>query len=126
MGGLKEVDMSDNKAKPTGVSVEEYIASVPPAARVQFDELRALVRGMLPKANEVVSYGIIGYKIDNKRARVFISGWKDHLAIYPVPKDEAMRAELAPYVKGKGTLWFALDQPLPRELIGRVVKALSG
>lgn len=108
--------------KPT--DIDAYIASVPDQARAKFDELRTLVRGLLPDATEVVSYGIIGYKIDDKRSRVFISGWKDHLGMYPVPKDEALRAELMPFIKGKGTLWFALNQPLPKVLIKRAVKAL--
>lgn len=71
-----------------------------------------------------MSYGIIGYKVDDKRARVFISGWKDHVAVYPIPDDEDLRDDLAPYKKGKGTLWFPLDQPLPLELIKRTVRSL--
>lgn len=105
--------------------VEHYIANVPEQARPLFDELRALVQHELPTAAEVVSYGIIGYKLDNKRTRVFISGWKDHVAVYPIPKDETLREQLAPYVKGKGTLWFSLDTPLPIELVRQTVRALA-
>ncbi len=106
-------------------SVDEYVDRVPAAARPHFDALRDIVRNELPNASEVVSYGIVGYKIDAKRARVFVSGWKDHVAVYPVPKDEALRTELQPYIKGKGTLWFPLDQPLPTELVRRTVVALT-
>jgi uncharacterized protein YdhG (YjbR/CyaY superfamily) len=105
-------------------TVEEYIATIPPAARSQFDRLRSLVRDLLPHADEVVSYGIIGYKIDAKRARVFVSAWKDHVAMYPLPKDETLQKELQPYIKGKGTLWFGLEEPLPELLIKKTVKAL--
>lgn len=105
-------------------TVDEYINSVPMAARNKFDELRKLVRSELPRASEVMSYGIVGYKIDDKRARVFISGWKDHVAIYPVPRDPALQVKLMPYIKGKGTLWFALDEPLPIVLIAKIIKAL--
>ncbi len=108
--------------KPSGV--EEYIASVPEVARPHFDELHSLVRGMLPNASEVLSYGVVGYKVDDKRARVFISGWKDHVAMYPIPKDEALRVELAPFIRGTGTLWFALGQPLPKVLIKNAAKSL--
>ena len=76
-------------------------------------------------ANEVVSYGILGCKVDNRRARVFVSGWKDHVAMYPLPKNESIRKELEPYVRGKGTLWFGLDEPLPRAMIRRVVQELA-
>lgn len=106
-------------------SVDEYIERVPASARVYFDELRALVRDVLPKADEVLSYGVVGYKVDEKRARVFISGWKDHVAMYPVPKDESLQHELKPYQRSKGTLWFPLDAPLPNALLRKVVKALA-
>lgn len=108
----------------TNSTIDEYVASVPLAARPVFDELRQLVRVTVPDAKEVYSYGIIGYKIDDKRARVFISGWKDHVAMYPVPRDLELQEKLAPYIRGKGTLWFALNQPLPKPLIANVVGAL--
>ena len=111
------------QTKPT--TVDEYLANVPAAARPKFDELRQIVRDTLPGSKEVLSYGIVGYKIDEKRARVFISGWKDHLAIYPIPKSSDLQKQLAPYIKGKGTLWFPLDAPLPTALITHVVKECS-
>lgn len=107
------------------MSVNEYIESIPNAARAKFDELRELVRDAFPEGNEVVSYGIIGYKQGDKRARVFVSGWKDHVAMYPVPKDPDLQRELAPYIRGKGTLWFSLDAPLPKKLLQDAVQALT-
>ena len=117
---------SNNTPTPNkaSVSVEDYITTVPTIARPGFDKLRNLVRATIPQARELVSYGILGYKIDDKRARVFISGWKDHLALYPIPQDELLRDKLQPYIKGKGTLWFSLDKPLPEELIVASIKAL--
>ncbi len=114
------------KPKTHGHSVDAYIAAIPAAARPRFDELRELVTSELPQAHEVMSYGIVGYKLDpKKRAVVFISGWKDHLGVYPIPKDAQLQKELAPHIKGKGTLWFMLDAPLPRELIRRTVVSLA-
>lgn len=115
--------LADNHlAKPA--TVDQYIANVPQAARPRFDELRQIVKAAVPQGREVLSYGVVGYKIDDKRARVFVSGWKDHVAMYPIPNDKALRPILAPYIKGKGTLWFKLDEPLPKPLIEKVVKAL--
>ena len=105
-------------------AVNNYIENIPSAAQSKFSILRRIVREKAPEAREVLSYGIIGYKVDDKRARVFISGWKDHVAIYPIPKSEGLRKELQPYIKGKGTLWFKLDEPLPETLIERAVVAL--
>lgn len=106
--------------------VDSYVTSVPLQARKQFDALRTLVKAELPGVEEVMSYGVLGYKPDiKKRAVVFVSGWKDHTALYPIPKDSSLRQELEPYIRGKGTLWFNLEDPLPAELIGRVVQALA-
>lgn len=105
--------------------VQRYIQSVPVAALPLFNELRSIIKAELPTAREVASYGVIGYKIDEGRARVFIGGWKDHVALYPVPRDESLLRECAPYQKGKGTLWFSLEKPLPKQLIGRVIAALT-
>ena len=106
-------------------AVEEYIANVPAVARPLFDQLRDITKKQLPKAKEVLSYGVVGYKIDDKRARVFISGWKDHVAIYPVPKSESLQIKLKPYIKGKGTLWFSLNEPLPEHIIQEVIRELT-
>lgn len=110
-------------AKPT--TVDEFIARIPAVALPKFTELRRLVKSELPHATEVLSYGILGYKIDDKRARVFISGWKDHVSVYPVPKDKALQTQLKPYIKGRGSIWFKLDELLPIELTIATVKALA-
>ena len=34
------------------------------------------------------------------------------MAVYPVPRNPELVAELQPYIKGKGTLWFKLDESL--------------
>lgn len=105
-------------------TVEEYIDNIPKNALPKFMELRELVKSLIPNHTEVLSYGIIGYKVDKKRARVYISAFKDHLGIYPLPKDEALQEEIKPYVRGKGTMHLDLEEELPVELIKKVVEAL--
>jgi uncharacterized protein YdhG (YjbR/CyaY superfamily) len=126
LGGMLKMSyksVTQPQAKPT--TVEEYIAQIPMAARPKFDELRQIVKKVLPNAKEVLSYGVVGYKINDKRAKVFISGWKDHLGVYPIPKNQVLRQKLTPYIKGKGTLWFPLDNPLDHELLRDTVSGLA-
>ena len=113
--------LKSENAKPN--TVDEYESTVPDAARKHFKHLRTLVREVLPQAQEVISYAIVAYKVDERRPPVYISGWRDHVALYPVPRDENLRNDLEPYIKGKGTLWFGLDKPLPAELIKAAVLA---
>ncbi len=105
-------------------TVEEYINNIPENAKEKFMELREYVKSLIPNNNEVLSYGIIGYKVDKKRARVYISAFKDHLGIYPLPKDEEILSEIKPYVRGKGTMHLSLEEELPKEIIKKVVEAL--
>ncbi|OYO13641.1 hypothetical protein CGZ94_11830 [Enemella evansiae] len=114
--------MAENKPQ----TVDEYVESVPAASREHFDELRRLARESLPAATEVLGYGILGYQVPGRKGRAYISGWRDHVAIYPIPGDDELAAELAPFQRGKGTLWFTLTEPLPAELIRRTLRALLG
>lgn len=109
--------------KPPNSDVDAYEATLPEPARKPFRELRQLARTTLPTAEECISYGIPAYRLGPTRAVVFISGWKDHAALYPIPQDATLRGELAPYIKGKGTLWFPLTKPLPKSLIVRTIRA---
>src|SRR5690606_26416952 len=90
---------SDLTKKPE--TVAEYVAQVPAVAHARLHELRELVLDELPGAEEVLSYGIIGYKVDGRRAPVFVSGWEGHVALYPVPKSQELVQELKPYIRGK-------------------------
>lgn len=113
-----------NRDSTSTKTVDDYVSSVPVVAKKHFDELRTAVLSTLPDAEEVVSYGILGYKPGGKRAVVYISGWKDHVALYPVPRTPELHEALQPYIKGKGTLWFGLEKPLPTALIQEVIEAL--
>lgn len=111
---------TENLTRPTDVRVADYLASVPLEARPMVDELRGIVREVAPDAVEVVSYGLIGYRVGSRKAcRIYVSGWKDHAAVYPLPHDANLEAERAPYRHGRGALWFPLDEPLPRDLLLR-------
>ena len=51
------------------------------------------------------------------------AGFAKHTGFYPVPTGmEAFKDELAPYKQGKGSVQFPLDQPLPADLIRRIVE----
>ena len=106
-----------------GATVEEYLATVPPSSRATFDELRSILRSVLPDAIESISYGIPVFKV-NGAVVVWIAGFARHCSIYPIGTrvGEELADEIAPYVSGKGTLRFAADRRLPVALIEQVVR----
>lgn len=102
-------------------SIEQYFKTVPENARPQLNALRDIVKTELPDAEEVISYAILGYRLKNK-ILVYCAGWKKHVSVYPIPEgDPEFQAAIAPYKKGRGTLQFSLDAPLPEELIRQLV-----
>ncbi|GJM69803.1 hypothetical protein HMSSN036_20190 [Paenibacillus macerans] len=51
------------------------------------------------------------------------AAFKNHIGFYPTPSGiEEFQAELAGYKNAKGSVQFPLDEPLPLELIGRIVR----
>jgi uncharacterized protein YdhG (YjbR/CyaY superfamily) len=101
-------------------TIDEYIASFPTETRTALESIRREIRRAAPGADEGISYGIPALRIDGRYV-IWFAGWKRHISLYPIPSgDEALDAELAPYVAAKGTLRFPLDIPLPLALIGRV------
>lgn len=103
--------------------VEDYIAALPEKQRSVMQELRGIVTAAAPEAAEAISYKMPALKIDN---RFFMSydAYKSHFSLFPWT--DAMAAtlgdEIKPYLSGKGTLRFEADQPLPADLIRRIVE----
>lgn len=105
-------------------SVDEYVASFPDDVREVLEQLRRRLVRAVPEAGEKISYQMPTITSDGKSIAHF-AAWKSHVSLYPEPEgDEDLRAELASYSAGKGTLKFPLGQPIPYELIERVVARL--
>jgi uncharacterized protein YdhG (YjbR/CyaY superfamily) len=104
-------------------TVDEYLAAQPAPARKQLARVRAAIRRAAPQAEELISYGIAGYKL-NGRALVYFAGWKEHLALYPASGSvvAALKKELAGYEVDKGTIRFPLSKAPPLKLIERIVR----
>ena len=103
-------------------SIDGYIAGFPPEVQALLEKVRGAIRKAAPDAQETISYRIPAFKL-NGRYLIYFAGFKKHIGLYPVRADTAeFQQEIATYGAGKATLQFQLDQPLPVELIARVVK----
>jgi uncharacterized protein YdhG (YjbR/CyaY superfamily) len=103
-------------------SVDEYIAQFPAEAQALMRELRALIKATAPDVTETISYGMPSFDLEGRHV-VHFAGWKHHIGFYPVPDElEGLTEQLARFKRSKGTAQFPLDQPLPAELIRRVVE----
>lgn len=100
--------------------VKSYIASFPSAVQTRMQALRKTIKSAAPKAEEMISYGMIGYKYLGML--VYFAGWQSHIGFYPAGRLEAFNEELEGYQRSKGTIQFPLDKPLPVRLISKIVK----
>jgi uncharacterized protein YdhG (YjbR/CyaY superfamily) len=101
-------------------AIDAYLAGFEGEARAALDELRALLRDAVPGATETMSYGIPTLDLDGKHV-VHFAGYARHVGLYPTPSGmAAFDAELAPYARGKGSVRFPLDAPLPADLVRRI------
>lgn len=105
----------------TPSTVDEYINQFDREVKERLLKLRKLIRSEAPDAVEALSYGLVGYKL-NKKPLVYFGGFTNHVGFYATPNGhDAFREDFAKYKQGKGSVQFPNDQPLPLDLVKRVV-----
>ncbi|MBD0285902.1 MAG: DUF1801 domain-containing protein [Flavisolibacter sp.] len=103
-------------------NIDEYITAFPEETGRLLNQIRSAIQKAAPQAEETISYAIPTFKL-NGRPLIYFAGYKNHVAVYPVPRgNDAFAEELATYKGGKGTAQFPLDKPPPLQLITRIVK----
>jgi len=102
------------------LTVDEYIASQSAEVQSRLRELRAAIQSAVPRATEVISYGIPTYRLNGRI--VSIGAAKHHCALYGTPMD-LFAEELRGFHTLKGTVQFPLDQPVPESLVRKLVLA---
>jgi uncharacterized protein YdhG (YjbR/CyaY superfamily) len=103
-------------------NIEKYILQFPPDVQLILREIRKLIKDNAPEADELIAYGMPGYKT-NKKPLVYFAAFKNHIGFYALPSGHSeFKDELSKYKQGKGSVQFPLDQPIPYELIERIVK----
>lgn len=108
-------------AKAGWNSIDEYIAAFPPETQQLLETVRATIRAAAPDATEKISYQMPTFALHGNL--VHFAAWKNHIGFYPAPTGlEAFEQDLAPYKTAKGSVQFPLDQPLPLDLIDRIVR----
>ncbi len=101
-------------------TIDEYIAQFSSDMQKKLQQVRETIRAAAPEAQEKISYQLAAFTLNGNL--VYFGGFKDHIGFYPIPSGiEAFKEELSKYKQGKGSVQFPLDQPLPLDLIRRIV-----
>ena len=108
--------------RTTAKDIDEYIAGFPDDVQKILKKIRSTIRKAAPGAKETISYAIPTFTL-NGRYLIYFAAFKKHVSIYPAPRgSEEFKKELSAYQGGKGTVQFPLDEPIPFDLITRIVK----
>ena len=104
-------------------TVDEYMATLPDDKRAVMEGLRATIRAAAPRATEAISYNMPAFRLDGQ---FFVSyeAFKRHYSLFPWTDGMVAELgdELTPYAVGKGTLRFPATEPIPLDLVTRVIE----
>jgi uncharacterized protein YdhG (YjbR/CyaY superfamily) len=107
--------------KPTSKDIDKFISTYPEDVQEVLNKVRETIREAAPDAQETINYGIPTFTLNGNL--VHFSGFKSHIGFYPTPSGvEKFKKELSKYESAKGSVKFPLDQPIPYELIIKIVK----
>ncbi|MEZ4802709.1 MAG: DUF1801 domain-containing protein [Gelidibacter sp.] len=101
--------------------IENYISTFPESTQEKLRQLYHIIKKEAFELEESISYGMPAFKL-NKKPLVYFAGYKNHIGFYATPTGhESFKKELSRYKQGKGSVQFPLDEPLPVDLIKKIV-----
>jgi uncharacterized protein YdhG (YjbR/CyaY superfamily) len=113
------------KSKHDPEAVDVYLAGLPDAERTTLEDLRLLIRGIVPNVQERISYGT-SVIFAAKRDLVGFAAQEKHLSFFMMSPELAMsmRDEIKdPHKVSGATIHFSPDNPLPRSLVKKILRA---
>ena len=104
--------------------IDVYLAALEEPKRSTLEQLRTVILEVVPDAEQGLAYGAPAFKIGGKTVAGF-AAHKNHLSY--LPHSGSVLAELGDAVAGyetsKGSLRFAIDQPLSKRLVVMLIAA---
>lgn len=102
-------------------NVDDYIASQPMEMREKLETVRFTIIKAAPQAEEKISYGMPGYKLNGMLA--YFAGFKNHYSVFVMPRVlNEFKTELKDYQLSKGGFRIPNDQKVPVKLITKMIK----
>ncbi|MCB9187928.1 MAG: DUF1801 domain-containing protein [Flavobacteriales bacterium] len=117
--------MAKKGPMPDFKTIDDYIAHQPVLVQTKLNELRKIIKTVAPDAVEILNYKVPSFNLvpNGKRdQQIMMAGYAKFVGFYPFPTTmAAFSEELKAFKQGKGSVQFPLDQPLPEDLIKRMV-----
>ncbi|MCR8847052.1 DUF1801 domain-containing protein [Rossellomorea sp. SC111] len=107
--------------KKSFATIDEYIAQFPENVQEHLQSLREVIRETVPEAQEKISYQMPTFALHGNL--VHFAAYKNHIGFYPTPSGiNAFKDKMTGYKTAKATVQFPQDEPMPYELIQKIVK----
>jgi uncharacterized protein YdhG (YjbR/CyaY superfamily) len=102
--------------------IDRYLAALDEPKRSTLEALRQSILEVVPAAEQCISYGLPAFKVQGKTVAGF-AAFKQHLSYLPHSGSvlPALGDDVTRYEKTKGSLHFAIDNPLPKRLVKKLV-----
>ncbi len=105
-------------------NVAEYLAKLPEEVQVVMENIKKLVKEAYPEAQEMITYLMPTYDLNGKR--LYVAANKKHIGFYAIYNPTDFEDEIASYRAAKDTVRFPLNEPMPYELIRKLIKLKLG
>jgi uncharacterized protein YdhG (YjbR/CyaY superfamily) len=112
-----------SRLTPGEKDVEKYLSAVPEPQQSTLRALRTTIKALLPLGEDAMSYGVPVIKVNGKSIAGYAAA-KKHCSYFPHSGQviEDLAADLTRYDCSKGTLRFAIDKPLPKTLVKKLIR----
>jgi uncharacterized protein YdhG (YjbR/CyaY superfamily) len=106
----------------SAAEIDQYLDGLDEPKRSTLNRLRRDILAVVPDAQQCISYAVPGFKVAGKTIAGF-AAFKNHLSYLPHSGSvfPELTEELAGYQKSSGALRFPVDQPLPPDLVEKLV-----
>ena len=102
--------------------IDRYLATLDEPKRSTLEALRKSILEVVPEAEQCISYGMPAFKVQGKTVAGF-AAFKHHLSYLPHSGSvlALLGEDVAQFAQTKGSLHFAVDKPLPKRLVKKLV-----
>lgn len=107
----------------TADDIDRYLAGLEEPKRSTLEEMRRRILEVIPDAEQCLSYAVPAFKV-NGRVVAGLAAFKSHLSYLPHSGSvlSTVREQTGGYSQTKSALHFAVDAPLPRDLVRELVE----
>jgi uncharacterized protein YdhG (YjbR/CyaY superfamily) len=102
-------------------TIDDYIAAQEESIRPRLKQLRSIIHGAIPEAQEKISWSMPTYW--KRKNLIHFAAFKKHIGLYPGDEATSVFADkLADFEVNKGTIRLPHDRDLPEKLIADIAK----